>query len=65
MNVFSFAQSLPQALNSLSLDDSSISVLAMLVGIVGGATLASLRQRLKSQKVKVARKPPSLRGKHE
>jgi hypothetical protein len=37
----------------------------MLVGIVGGATLASLRQKLKSQKVKVARKPPSLRGKHE
>jgi hypothetical protein len=51
--------SAPQALGS-NLDDNTISVLAMLIGIVGGWMLTSLHQQLKAKRVKMSRKqqPP-------
>jgi hypothetical protein len=53
--------SAPQALGS-HLDDNTISVLAMLIGIVGGWMLTSLHQQLKAKRVKMSRKQrPSLR----
>ncbi len=56
------AQSVPHALNALQLDDSTVSVLAMLLGIVGGWYLTSLHQQLKAKRVKVSRKQqPTLR----
>jgi hypothetical protein len=61
MDLFSLAQPLAQALGALSTDESSVSVLAMLGGIIGGWTLTSMRQP-KPKKVKVERKddvPPS------
>ncbi len=36
-----------------SIDDSSISVLAMLIGIVGGWTITSLHQQMKAKRVKL------------
>lgn len=57
MDLLSMAQSVPQAL-----DDSTISVLAMLIGIVGGWTITSLHQKMKAQKVKTSRRQnPTLR----
>jgi hypothetical protein len=47
--------SAPQALGS-SLDDNTISVLAMLIGIVGGWMLTSLHQQMKAKRVKMSRK---------
>jgi hypothetical protein len=46
MSIFDVMRSLP-------IDDSSMSVLAMLVGIAGGWTLTSLHQQLKAKRVKL------------
>lgn len=35
-----------------SIDDSSISVLAMLIGIVGGWVLTGIHQKMKAQRIK-------------
>jgi hypothetical protein len=47
MTFFDFVQSLQ------SIDDSSISVLAMLIGIVGGWTITSLHEQMKAKRVKL------------
>jgi hypothetical protein len=41
------------AFRSIPIDDSSMSVLAMLVGIIGGWMLTSLHQQLKAKRVKL------------
>lgn len=55
MEFFALAHSLTHAMSAATLDDGSLSVLAMLVGIIGGWTLTALRQP-KAKKVKVDRK---------
>ena len=61
MDLFQMAQSVPQALGA-QLDDSTISVLAMLIGIVGGWVLTGLHQQMKAKRVKMTRKQqPTLR----
>ena len=58
MDLGSFAQSASHALGSLQqqLDDSTVSVLAMLLGIVGGWFLTGLHQQLKAKRVKISRR---------
>jgi hypothetical protein len=56
MDLASFAQSASHTLGSLQLDDSTVSVLAMLLGICGGWFLTGLHQQLKAKRVKVARR---------
>jgi hypothetical protein len=59
MSIFDVVRSLP-------IDDSSMSVLAMLVGIVGGWTVTSLHQQMKAKRVKLdARKRMRQFGKTE
>ncbi len=53
MNPFEVVQSLPHLLQSIPLDDSTLSVLAMLVGIIGGWTLTGLHQQMKAKRVKL------------
>lgn len=65
MYFLAFAQSLAHHLSSLPFDDNSISVLAMLGGIIGGWSLTSLFQQMKAKKVKIPRKPPDLPRKPE
>ena len=55
MDLASLAQSASHALGS-QLDDSTVSVLAMLLGICGGWMLTSLHQQLKARRVKVSRR---------
>ena len=55
MDFLSLAQALSHAIGAIPLDDNSVSVLAMLGGIVGGWTVTSLRKP-KAQKIKVERK---------
>jgi hypothetical protein len=55
MDLFSLAQSLSHAATAIDLDDSSLSVLVMLAGIIGGWTLAA-RSQPKAKKVAVERK---------
>ena len=40
-----------------SIDDSTMSVLAMLLGIIAGWTLTGLHQQMKAKRVKMARAP--------
>jgi hypothetical protein len=56
MDLIAMLQSVPHALGALQLDDSTVSVLAMLGGIIGGWTLTGLHQKQKAQKIKVTRK---------
>lgn len=58
MSIVGMVQAVPHLLRSIPFDDSSISVLAMLAGIIGGWTLTSVHQQMKAKKVKVARKRP-------
>jgi hypothetical protein len=58
MDLIVLAQSLSHAVGAIQLDDNSVSVLAMLGGIIGGWTItASLRP--KPKKVKIERKDDS------
>jgi hypothetical protein len=59
MDLIAMTQSVPQALNAL-LDDSTVSVLALLIGIVGGWKITGLHQQMKARKVKLSRKQPPL-----
>jgi len=65
MDLASFAQSASHALGSLQLDDSTVSVLAMLLGICGGWFVTGLHQQLKAKRVKVSRRPQPTFRKHE
>jgi hypothetical protein len=57
MDLASFGQSASHALGAFQqLDDSTVSVLAMLLGIVGGWFLTGLHQQLKAKRVKVSRR---------
>jgi hypothetical protein len=58
MDLATLAQSASHALGSLQLDDSTVSVLAMLLGICGGWFITGLHQQLKAKRVKVARRKP-------
>jgi hypothetical protein len=53
MNLF---ESFAQALGALQLDDGTVSVLAMVLGIVAGWTLTGWHQQMKAKRVKVARR---------
>jgi heme A synthase len=55
MEFFALAHSLSQVMSAVSLDESSMSVLVMLAGIIGGWTVTGLLQP-KPKKVKVDRK---------
>jgi hypothetical protein len=44
------------ALGSLQLDDNTVSVLALLLGIIGGWMVTGWHQQLKAKRVKVARR---------
>jgi hypothetical protein len=46
MSIFDVVRSFP-------IDDSTMSVLAMLVGIVGGWTITSIHQQMKAKRVKL------------
>ena len=55
-NIAEGVRSLAHALGSLQIDDGSISVLAMLLGIIAGWTLTGLHQQMKAKRVKVSRR---------
>src|SRR5215210_5898094 len=55
MDLFVLTHALTQAASLVTLDDNSVSVLAMLGGIIGGWTVTSLRPKPKKIKIKVER----------
>jgi hypothetical protein len=62
MDLFAVAQSVSHSLSALPLDENTVSVLAMLAGVIGGWMLTGLHQQMKAKRVKTSRKqPPTLR----
>jgi len=59
MDLFALTHALTQAAGLVTLDDNSVSVLAMLGGIIGGWTITSLRPKPKKIKIKVERNDDS------
>jgi hypothetical protein len=55
-----FLTSAPRALATLARDNSSISVLALVLGVVGGCMLSAWREQLRERKAQFARRtnPP-------
>jgi hypothetical protein len=60
MEFFALAHSVSHVMSAISLDDSSMSALAMLAGIIGGWTLTGLRQP-RAKKVKIDSKDHDVR----
>lgn len=56
MDLFALTHAVMQAAGVITLDDNSVSVLAMLGGIIGGWTVTSLRPKPKKIDIKVERK---------
>jgi hypothetical protein len=56
----SLFESVARALGSLQFDDSTISVLAMLLGLIAGWKLTGLHQQLKAKRVKMSRRRPDV-----
>jgi len=52
----SVLDSVAQALGAFQLDDNTLSVLVMLVGIIAGWKLTGWHQQMKAKRVKVARR---------
>jgi hypothetical protein len=46
-------RAVPQFFAAIPMDDNTVSVLAMLIGITGGWTLTGLLQQMKAKRVKV------------
>jgi hypothetical protein len=65
MDAFSFADSLAQSMNAFQVDDSTVAVLALLVGIIGGYQITgwhtklmkAKRAKVGAQRLRVNRKP--------
>jgi hypothetical protein len=53
MSVFADLSTLFDVVRALPIDDSSISVLAMLIGIAGGWAVTGLHQQMKAKRVKL------------
>jgi hypothetical protein len=60
MNAFSVASSFAHHLSSWQLDDSSMALIALLVGMIGGYRITGWHAQLKARRAKVAKRPPEL-----
>jgi len=56
MNVFELAQALLHGARALPMDDNSLSMLLMLIGVVGGVVISGYFSQAKAKKVKIERK---------
>ncbi len=60
MNVLSYAGSLAQHVRTFQLDDSSVALIALLAGMIGGYRLTGWHAQLKAKRARVAGKPRDL-----
>ena len=56
MSVFPFAESVSNLMNSISIDDNGIAVLAVLAGVIGGWYFGNFREQLKAKRAEAQRK---------
>jgi hypothetical protein len=58
MNAFSAAGSLAHHLSTFQLDDSSMALIALLVGMIGGYRITGWHAQLKAKRAKIAAERP-------
>jgi len=57
MNAFSVAGSFAHHLSTFQLDDSSIALIALLVGMIGGYRITGWHAQLKAKRARISEKP--------
>jgi hypothetical protein len=57
MNAFSFAGSFAHHLSTFQVDDSSMALIALLVGMIGGYRITGWHAQLKAKRAKIAQRP--------
>ena len=57
MNVLSFADSFAQHMRTFQLDDSSVALIALLAGMIGGYRITGWHAQLKAKRAKIGGKP--------
>jgi hypothetical protein len=62
MNAVSWVDSLARLLGSLQLDDSSVALIALLAGMVGGYRLTAWHDQMKARRARVTRKSTGFPG---
>jgi hypothetical protein len=55
MNLFAFAESCAHFLGTLQLDDSSVALIALLAGMMGGYRLTGWHEQMKARRAKIGR----------
>jgi hypothetical protein len=58
MDISSLAGSMPHVLSSFQLDDSSVALIALLAGMMGGYRLSGWHEQLKARRARVAASKP-------
>jgi hypothetical protein len=57
MNLFDLAQALLHGARAIPMDENTVSLLAMFVGVGGGVYITGYFSQLKAKRIKVERKP--------
>jgi hypothetical protein len=65
MSVFSFAASFAHHMSTFQLDDSSVALIALLVGMIGGYRITGWHAQLKAKRARIAGKPQAVTRKTE
>lgn len=65
MNVLSFADSFAQHIRTFQLDDSSVALIALLAGMIGGYRITGWHAELKAKRAKIAAKPHTVQRKSD
>jgi hypothetical protein len=65
MNVLSFADSFAQHIRTFQLDDSSVALIALLAGMIGGYRITGWHAELKAKRAKIAAKPHTTQRKSD
>ena len=65
MNVLSFADSFTQHIRTFQLDDSSVALIALLAGMIGGYRITGWHAQLKAKRARIAGKPRAVTRKTE
>jgi hypothetical protein len=56
MSVFYFADSFAHVLSTFQLDDSSVALIALLAGMIGGYRITGWHAQLKARRARIAQK---------
>jgi hypothetical protein len=57
MDISSVLGSMPHLFNTFQLDDSSVALIALLAGMLGGYRLTGWHEQLKARRARIASKP--------